>query len=232
MTAVDAGPGPERDEALLARWGEAVREATGTPAAATDPGVRAYGAELLRRWSEEPRAYHTVAHLSAVLEHVDTLAAHAAEPALVRLAAWFHDAVYRPDRSENEERSARLAERALAELGLDPSAIDEVVRLVRLTADHAVRDGDRNGAVLCDADLAVLAGTPARYRAYAEAVRAEYHFVPDPAFRTGRAEVLRRLLALPRLYGTPHGARHWEAAARRNLTAELAELAAPPARRA
>lgn len=156
-----------------------------------------------------------------MLRHIDTLADHAEDPELVRLAAWFHDAVYRPDRSENEERSAAQAERALPEAGLSQDDTAEVARLVRLTVTHDPHEGDTNGEVLCDADLAVLAGDPEEYAAYAAAVREEYAFVPDDAFRTGRAQVLRQLLELPRLFRTPYGAKEWEARARENLTAEL-----------
>ncbi|MGW2258055.1 HD domain-containing protein [Streptomyces sp. NPDC004749] len=191
------------------------------------PDAGAYADRLLARWAEPQRRYHTTDHLTAVLDHVDSLAGHADDPGLVRLAAWFHDAVYRPDRSENEERSAQLAERALAEAGLDEDGTREVARLVRLTVTHAAEPGDRNGAVLCDADLAVLASEPDAYAAYAAAVREEYGFVPDDAFRAGRAAVLEQLLALPRLFRTPYGAEKWEAPARANLAAELRELTRP-----
>ncbi|MGW4893697.1 HD domain-containing protein [Kitasatospora sp. NPDC004240] len=183
-----------------------------------------YGRELLRRWSEPQRHYHTTAHLRAVLGHVDTLAGHAEAPDAVRLAAWFHDAVYRPDRSENEERSAALAERALAEAGLPGTLVAEVARLVLLTVTHHPEPGDRDGEVLCDADLAVLGGTPEAYGAYAAAVRAEYAFVPEPDFRAGRAAVLRQLLALPALYRTPTALARFDGPARTNLAAELARL--------
>ncbi|MBO1416790.1 hypothetical protein [Streptomyces sp. FH025] len=183
-----------------------------------------YGRELLRRWSEPQRRYHTVEHLHAVLRHVDGLAGHAADPDAVRLAAWFHDAVYRPDRTENEERSAALAVRALTAAGLPAERVAEVERLVLLTVTHDPAPGDRNGEVLCDADLAVLGGTPREYAAYAAAVRAEYGFVPEPDFRAGRAAVLRQLLALPALYRTPTARERFTAAARANLTAELETL--------
>ncbi|MFD8979399.1 hypothetical protein [Streptomyces sp. NPDC059564] len=205
---------------LRARWRATVTAATATPAHDPDP----YADRLLAAWAEPQRRYHTTAHLADVLARADVLAPHAADPTAVELAAWFHDAVYRPDRSENEERSAALAERALPELGVDPARTAEVARLVRLTVTHDPAPGDTNGEALCDADLAVLAGAPQDYAAYAAAVRAEYGFVPDEAFRTGRAAVLRQLLALPRLFRTPHGATHWEAPARRNLTAELDAL--------
>lgn len=225
------------DDVLLERWtslltrarsrspepeGEGGREAERAPT----PDPAPYGSDLLTRWAEPQRRYHTTDHLRAVLDRVDELAAHAADADAVRLAAWFHDAVYRPDRSENEERSARLAERALAEAGVPEDRTAEVARLVRLTVSHDPDPGDTNGEVLCDADLAVLAGSPEEYAHYAAAVRQEYGFVPDDTFRGGRAAVLGQLLALPRLFRTPHGQAHWERTARHNLRAELELLGA------
>lgn len=158
-----------------------------------------------------------MSHLRAVLGRLDELAGCAEDDTAVGLAAWFHDAVYDPYASDNEERSALLAERLLP-----PGARrDEVARLVRLTATHDPADGDANGAALCDADLAVLAGPPARYAAYAAEVRQEYGFVTDEDFRAGRAVVLRHLLALPHLFRTPYGKEHWETTARFNLRGEL-----------
>ncbi|GAB7181555.1 hypothetical protein ATKI12_1386 [Kitasatospora sp. Ki12] len=209
---------PTTEEDLLTAW-TALLLRCGTTA---DP--EPYGRELLRRWSEPQRRYHTTDHLGAVLRHVDDLAGHAADPDAVRLAAWFHDAVYRPDRSENEERSAALAVRALTAAGLPAARVAEVERLVLLTVGHDPATGDRDGEVLCDADLAVLGCTPEAYAAYAAAVREEYGFVPAPDFRAGRAAVLRGLLALPALYRTPAAHARFADAARANLTAELRQL--------
>ncbi|SES10868.1 HD domain-containing protein [Actinokineospora terrae] len=176
------------------------------------------GRSLLDRWSEPHRRYHDLAHLDAVLSGVDLLAEHADDPDLVRLAAWYHDAVYR-GRPDDEEQSALLAEAELPAAGLDAAAVAEVGRLVRLTAGHRTSPGDRNGEVLCDADLAILASDG--YDAYVAAVREEYRHVPEDAFRVGRAAVLRNLLALPNLYRTPLARERWEAVARENLRLEL-----------
>lgn len=229
-----------REQNLRARW----YATTAAAGAAPDRDPAPYADRLLTAWAEPQRKYHTTAHLADVLARIDVLAADEATPGgapqdnaaqdnaapdrpAVELAAWFHDAVYRPDRSENEERSAALAERALPELGIDDARTAEVARLVRLTVTHDPAPGDANGELLCDADLGVLAGTAEEYAAYAAAVRAEYGFVPDEAFRAGRATVLRQLLELPRLFRTAYGAAHWEAPARANLAAELAELGTP-----
>jgi predicted metal-dependent HD superfamily phosphohydrolase len=180
--------------------------------------MAATGTSLLGRWSEPHRHYHTTEHLADMLSIVDAHEDAAADPRAVRLAAWFHDAVYDPRETDNEELSARLAEETLPRLGVDPT---EVARLVRLTSRHNPAPDDRNGALLVDADLAVLARPPAEYRLYVRAVRAEYAHVPDDAFNAGRAAVLRGLLDLPALFRVPALAARWEQPARRNLAAEL-----------
>ncbi len=191
------------------------------------------GRSLMVAYAGPDRAYHDVRHLAEVLEHVDALAGAAAAADLVRLAAWFHDAVYDThvgaepgDRgaSSSEDRSARLATDSLFGLGLDEVEVTEVARLVRLTATHDPEPGDADGAVLCDADLAVLARDPTGYAGYVAAVRQEYAHVPDDLFRTGRAAILRALLDQPRLFRTPAAAARWEARARANVTAELTAL--------
>ncbi len=191
------------------------------------PAVDAAGAELVARWSEPHRQYHTLAHLAAVLSTVDAFAAAAQAVEPVRLAAWLHDAVYDPRAAAgaNEEASAILGYRLLARLGYPAALAHEVARLVRLTAGHHAAPGDRNGALLCDADLAVLAWPPAAYDGYAGAIRREYAHVPDPAYRVGRSAVLRHLLDLPALYRIPELARRWTAPAHANLRRELASLA-------
>ena len=184
------------------------------------------GDDLIARWAEPHRRYHTLEHLERVLDGVDEFGDFADDVAAVRYAAWFHDAVYDggPDSADNEERSAQLAEAELPALQVPDKQVAEVARLVRLTKGHAVTDGDHNGSVLCDADLAVLGSTPDAYAAYAHAIREEYADIPDDQFRSGRAAILRGLLEQPELFRTPVAAERYEKRARANLTAEIAEL--------
>ncbi|MGV9839071.1 HD domain-containing protein [Nocardia niigatensis] len=188
------------------------------------PRARPVGEDLVRRYSEPHRRYHTVEHLAAMLVVIDDLAADAEDLDAVRYAAFFHDAVYAMDGGDNEEASARLAETTLPALGVDAATVAEVARLVRLTGGHHPEPDDRNGAVLCDADLAILAADESAYAAYTAAVRAEYAHVPDELFRAGRAAVLAALAEQPRLFRTPAACDRYESAARANLAAELAEL--------
>jgi len=180
---------------------------------------------LLEAYGVERRSYHDVRHLAEVLDRLDELAGAGApfDPVPVRLAAWFHDAVY-DGRPDAEERSARWAEEALTGAGLASATVQEVARLVRLTEHHRPAPGDVDGAALSDADLAILASPPERYAGYAADVRREYAHLADRDFALGRTEVLRGLLSAERVFRTDHGFANWEQAARRNVETELVEL--------
>jgi predicted metal-dependent HD superfamily phosphohydrolase len=204
--------------ALLERW-----------SALSGPHGETYGRKLITCYREPHRRYHTAEHLAHVLDVVDLLEAEATQPEAVRYAAWFHDAVYEigvDARLTNEERSARLAEAVLRELGSPKALVIEVGRLVRSTADHRIGPSDRNGAVLCDADLSVLGGDPEDYLRYAAQVREEYREIPGPRFRSGRAEILRELLNRNSIYRTPRARELFEVVARENVAAEIERLTA------
>ena len=207
---------------LLAAWQILIRRHS------TAPQATEIGLSLLDSWGEPHRRYHDIAHLRDVLSRVDELAEHAVDADAVRLAAWYHDVIYR-GRPDDEENSALRAETDLDTLGVPPALIQEVARLVRLTTSHDPAAGDRNGEALSDADLAILAASSDRYAAYTAAVRAEYAHVPDEDFRAGRASILRALLDGPSIYRTPHARTYWEALARANLSREFNDLRKPVA---
>ncbi len=98
------------------------------------------------------------------------------------------------------------------------------MRLILLTAGHSVREGDRLGARLVSIDLSILGADPARYDAYADAIRFEYGHVPEPLYRTGRAAVMGRFLESPRLYADPVWEARYEVRARANIAREIAML--------
>jgi predicted metal-dependent HD superfamily phosphohydrolase len=196
----------------LSRWGA-------SPAAA-----KAVADELIARYREPHRRYHTLEHIGEVLGVLARLGAGEA----VELAAWFHDAVYDPRAAAgaSEQKSAALARDRLAALGAPDELVREVARLVELTAGHEPNADDADGRALADADLAILGAPADRYERYRADVRAEYDHVPDDAWRTGRADVLRRFLERPRLFHDDALHRELDPQARANLSDELRSLGA------
>ncbi len=182
------------------------------------PQARSLGEELLARWQQPHRAYHDVRHLAQALAAAEQIAGTPSRP--VRLALWFHDAVYDLRPGQDEEDSARLALERLAGV-LPEEEAAEVARLVRLTATHSPDPGDAAGAVVVDADLSVLGQSAARYHVYVRDIRTEYRELAEADFRRGRLLVLRRLLELDPLFHTEVGRRTWLEAALTNLKDEL-----------
>jgi predicted metal-dependent HD superfamily phosphohydrolase len=188
------------------------------------PHQEAMGAALVERYREPWRRYHDARHLLAVLRQVDALAGDQ-DLFIVRLAAWFHDAIYDIPFREltNEEGSARLALRELSRAGLEQEDLTQVARLVRMTVDHVPGSRDPEGELLCDADLAVLASPPEAYAAYVHEVREEYASVPDHAFWAARLEVLEPWVE-GEIFRTGKG-KLLTPAARANVTEEATRLA-------
>lgn len=218
----------EAPQWLVPAW---VRACLGAGATAPADQIELAGERLLARWTEPGRHYHNTRHLAEVLAHVDELAEEAHEPDLVRLAAWYHGAIfdaaerasYAHRGGEDERASAALARLELGELGLPARAVERVADLVSALERHSPLLSDDDCAVLCDADLAMLAAEPQRYKAYLADVRAEYAHIPVEEFVRARIAILRRLRERPQLFASPlaHG---WEEPARQNVDAELQRL--------
>lgn len=224
------------DAELLASWTADLRLLA--PEASADL-VSGEAADLLGRWSEPQRSYHTVQHLSEVLAALDELAAagevDAVGARLARVAGWYHDAIYEPraEAGSNEHRSATLARDHLHSLGVATGNVDVVEALVLMTLDHDADGGApvlasrrHTVAALHDADLWILAAPAVRYREYAAQVRAEYGHVPDELFAAGRSAILADFAAREQLYRSEHARTHWQPRARVNLAAELETLRA------
>ena len=182
---------------------------------------------LVAAHTEPHRFYHTLEHLNEMFKVAGKLADAAADPAAVQLAIWFHDAVYDPRATDNEERSAALAVELLRPLGIPEPTLDHIAALIRATAHAEVGEADADTAVLLDADLAILSAEEKRYARYAADVRREYAWVDDAAYRTGRAKVLEGFLNRPRIYRTERMHAAAEESARANLRAEIERLRLP-----
>jgi predicted metal-dependent HD superfamily phosphohydrolase len=176
--------------------------------------------ELIAAYTAPGRHYHNLKHIEdclGVLAGVDGLAA--AEREILDKAIWWHDVVYDPTRADNEELSARLAEQHLP-----PDLGQEVGRLIRLTKSHQVEPHDRLGAILISIDLSILGAEPARYDAYAAAIRKEFAHVGERDYRDGRASVLSQFAARPVIFPDAVFAKLYDRPARENLARELASL--------
>jgi predicted metal-dependent HD superfamily phosphohydrolase len=182
-------------------------------------------------WSgyrQADRRYHSTDHVTAVVHRVTALA-HLVQPeltqtdlAILRLSAWFHDIIYDATRNDNEEQSALYAIDTLQSLDIPAEITQSVATYVRMTQHH--QPTDDLGAIVSDADLWTLGGSPDDYFAYGSLVRAEYAHVNDEDWKNGRSSFIERFLTRPAIFYTSIGRAEREDQARRNLTEERARL--------
>lgn len=175
---------------------------------------------MIQAYSAESRHYHNLRHIEdclAMLGHVAGLSERDRD--ILTEAIWWHDIVYDPTRSDNEELSAVMAEDNVA-----PDLRREVGRLIRLTRTHLVAPGDRLGAIMISIDLGIFGAAAPIYDDYASAIRREYAHIPDAAYRDGRVAVLERFAARPVIYPDPAFAARFDEQARKNIARELASL--------
>jgi predicted metal-dependent HD superfamily phosphohydrolase len=177
--------------------------------------------EVRSAYAGPGRFYHTLDHIHEVLHTVERLGGHAQHLDAVCLAGWLHDVVYDSRASDNEERSADVAEHLCRELSIPEGP--QVASLILKTKSHSA-ENDPDAWVLLDADLAILGAPEPIYRTYARNIRLEYAWVPEVQYRQGRRRILENFLARPRIY---HLLSELEEAARRNLSAEILHLSGP-----
>jgi predicted metal-dependent HD superfamily phosphohydrolase len=182
------------------------------------------GAELKAAYSEPHRRYHTLQHIEFCLRELGKHWLHAVRLNEVRWALLFHDAIYDPRRNDNEARSADWACRVMQELQRPEDEIARVRQLIMATV-HAAQAETPDEALLLDIDLSILGADEATFDEYDRAIRVEYEWVPEAAYRLARAAVLQGFLQRERIFQTA-AYRDRESIARRTIEGALERLRA------
>jgi predicted metal-dependent HD superfamily phosphohydrolase len=227
---------PPMYEAWCERFAKVlVQDPTNSPVSPIDSSGDGFGgvhatcfAELIGRYGEAHRRYHGIDHVLAVVNRLPEIGRHQ-WPTLtdevlhrrlsdVMLGAWYHDVIYDPLRSDNEDASADFAIVHLRRCGLSSSRISHVVDLILMTKGHRARTDEE--AVLADADLWTLGGTPEEYARYGGLIRQEYAHVSDTDWARGRSAAMQIYLDRPFIFSTAYGQSTREAQAQVNILAD------------
>ncbi len=153
------------------------------------------------------RAYHSWAHIAALLGALDRFFALAARPDLIATAIFWHDVVYQTvgaDQSrradcDNVKESAEMFRRYTLLKKADAEAVQE---LIMASADHLAAKASRERYegfaqdldLFVDLDLAPLAVTWDEFARNYEAIRSEFALVPDNIFNRGQMAFLENLM--------------------------------------
>lgn len=184
-------------------------------------------ANLENLYGERGRYYHNLKHIAKMLARLDSFSGGSAS-VLVRLAAFYHDAIYDSRQKDNEERSARLAVNDLISLGLPERLAEDVAALILATKGHRPLAGRlaKESRLFLDADLSILASAPGEYGRYAADIALEYDWIEPAAYVKGRGHVLKKFLERKQIFYTPSVRAVFEKVARANIERELLKLRA------
>ncbi|EPG64240.1 hypothetical protein [Leptospira wolffii] len=181
--------------------------------------------EIETRYSEPQRYYHTLEHLFHFLRRLSEFRDRIADWPSTILAMYYHDIVYDPRDSKNEENSSILAEERILSLGIGSEKIEYCKNLILQTKGHnAASDFDTK--VFLDCDLSILGADRESYGKYALQIRQEYIMYPDEVYFPGRKKVLEHFLSMDFIFKTQEYKDKNEKQARENLTWELGNLEA------
>jgi predicted metal-dependent HD superfamily phosphohydrolase len=156
--------------------------------------------EILGAYGESGRYYHTLEHLRHMFEVYDRF--FSTHSSTHELTFWYHDFFYDPKRSDNEDRSAVLAQRRVEQDLQVPAGVGLKVRDLTLFSHYTRPPSTRDEMVLHDVDLAIFGESADLFGKYEKDIRQEYSFVPEVDYRKGRADILRRFIRDP-FYFTP-----------------------------
>ena len=176
---------------------------------------------LTEMYSEKDRFYHNLSHIKMLLNLLESIDDQIIDHHAIRFATWFHDAVYDTNRNDNEEESARLASEMLSKLQVDAGTIELVGRLILATKGHRGNSLTEATRLFLDMDLAILGMREEIYQQYSKAIRKEYSWVPEPAYRRDRRKILESFIDRESIYFTDEMKKRFEQQARRNMDAEL-----------
>src|SRR3990167_2253382 len=145
---------------------------------------------LIRRYAEPHRAYHTLGHIDHCLDELGISRHLAPHSDAIEFALWYHDAVYDATAKDNEEKSAELAVKAINAISLPENFANRVRNLILATKKHTAPANNPDAQLLIDIDLAILGQNEKKFDEYERQIREEYKEVPYEIFKTKRIEIL------------------------------------------
>jgi predicted metal-dependent HD superfamily phosphohydrolase len=182
--------------------------------------------EIHSAYSKSSRHYHGVSHIQSLLNFSNQYSEELTNKYIVDFAIFYHDIVYKSAKSDNEEQSAVLAQKRLAQIKVPVEKIDVIIEFIRATKSHVIVQSPyaKDLAWFLDFDLSVLGADEETYFSYAKNIRKEFRIYPDLLYKPGRKKALQHFLEKEHIYQTDEFKKRFEQQARKNLIKELESL--------
>lgn len=202
---------PDKNELLKKRFARLWRRCV---AGGVTSDAGAIWEALGHHYSEPQRHYHDWRHLAHCLEQMDLAAAEVAHPDRVEMAIWFHDAINKGGRQDNEQRSAEYFRNVAAGV-FDIEFLDAVADMI-LATTHRASPIDLDQQFICDIDLASFGYPWERFMLDSDAVKAEFEGSEEEYYR-GKKAFLLNLLQRSKIFHTNFFNQRYEQQARQNI---------------
>ncbi|MCH6583732.1 MAG: hypothetical protein IH808_12115 [Proteobacteria bacterium] len=205
---------PMVESRFVALWNRCFADAEGE-------GPATIYVDLVRRYSEPHRRYHTCDHIAHCLKQFDLAADLMDNCDAVEMGLWFHDAIYEPGAADNELESAQLFE----EITNDKQSLlkQSVYDLIMVTK-HPEHPKCLDEKFMVDIDLSSFALPWGVFIQDSQAVREEFSHLPDERFFAGHLKFLNSLVRRPTFFFTDFFQTRYEAIARKNIARYMKDL--------
>lgn len=148
---------------------------------------------ILAMWNERHRAYHSITHLSNMIEQINESKSKYSEKEYEKLiiTSIFHDVVYRPLRKDNEQKSADFFMKCC--IDKENPDILEIKQIILDTKEQ--KPTTKLSEVFSKFDMSVVEGDFNHLVQWEDAVYREYSRVIDKGtYREGRIKYLESIL--------------------------------------
>jgi predicted metal-dependent HD superfamily phosphohydrolase len=181
--------------------------------------------EIIQLYSEEHRKYHNLSHLSDLFTLKDSFIQLCTNNLVIDLSIIYHDIIYDPKSSLNEENSANLFKERLSSF-LEPNVLDKIYEYIIQTKTHDVSHSeDDDLKFFIDLDMSVLGRSLIDYIVYANNIRQEYIHVEDSVYCEKRSLFLKTSLEnVEFIFATNKFRSLYELQARKNIEWECSQL--------
>jgi len=171
----------------------------------------------IAKYNEKTRLWHTFAHITQMLEGYNRMVDDGAIGYNDHdvLAILFHDFIYVPGMSDNEERSAMAAS--------DLLKTDDTHFITKAIMSTKLHTGTGNHRIdtIIDLDMSIMGGSNDMYNLYSLAIRWEHRKISEVNWRKGRVAFLESILSMERIFATEYFSKKLDFRARSNIKREL-----------
>lgn len=179
--------------------------------------------EIEKNYSSKKRYYHTLQHLDNLLSQLTDVKSEIQNWETILFTLFYHDIIYNSIKSDNEEKSAELAEKRMKQISVPNDKIELCKKQILATKSH-IKSTESDTNYFTDADLSVLGQNWETYLLYYKNVRKEYSIYPILVYNSGRKKVLNHFLSMDRIFKTDFFYNKFEKQAKQNLKQEIESL--------